>query len=366
LLTVARNLAIDLLRKRKREIETINDNYKISNDKKILLEDSTQELSEDEFEDSQLTLFFICCNPAIPEESQIALILKIFCGFSTAEIARAICTNEVTIQKRIYRARKTLQELNLKFEMPSSAELHVRLPVVHHVLYLIFNEGYHSGKIDLPIRDELVEDAMRLCWQICENTKIATADTYALMALFCFHASRLYGRIDNDGILLDFKHQDRTKWNNELIQQGKKLLYRSAKMNTPGIYFAEAAISCEYSIAKRYQETNWSNIIRWYDKLISLHPSSAYLLQRAIASGELHGVSNGIKELKKIENDEIAKVPAFHLAIAKWLSDLNQTDEAILAYEKALTLTHLAIEKAYIKNKIGQIKKGSPINGLPT
>lgn len=357
LFTVARNHAIDLLRKMKREKRLLDENkFQLQNENDFST-NSYADYSHQIFKDEQLNLMFICCDPTIPEESQIALILKIFCGLSTKEIARAFRIPEETIQKRIYRAHKALKVAQPAIKQLSTTELLKRLPVVLHILYLLFNEGYHSGKTDLPIRDELVEDAMRLCWQICESKEIDHFDSYALMSLFCFHASRLYGRVDEEGLLLDFKNQDRSKWNKELIKMGKTLLIKSSERNVSNVYFFEAAISYEYCISKRYEDIHWENVIDGYNRLLSIQNSPHYQIQKVIALGEMHGPELGLEELNKIDDKVRKHNLVYFLAKAKWLMDLQRYQEAIEAFHNALELTNLPAEINYIHNKITQLKK---------
>ncbi|MFN5557722.1 MAG: RNA polymerase sigma factor [Chryseotalea sp.] len=359
LFTVARNKAIDVQRKNnvaiKNKKDLLQEGYNLLPDFDVTIDKQWNE----EFEDEQLTLFFICCNPAIMEESQIAIVLKIFCGFSTKEIAHAFCTQEETIRKRIFRAQKTLEELNPTFVLPSSNELKNRLPVVHHILYLIFTEGYHSGKADFPIRDTLVEDAMRLCWQLCHSKKIVSGDTYALLALFCFHAARLYGRLNNVGLLVDFKFQDKTKWNYPLIEQGKVFLKRAVELDATSSYLAEAAIACEYCIAEGYKSVNWHNILKWYDRLLSSYYTPTYQIQKIIVLAELNGPAFALEALTKLEHDKnISNQLIFFLAKASWFSELNEPENALLQYTLALQHTKLPVEIRYIENKIEEIKKG--------
>ena len=198
-------------------------------------------------------MMFACCHPSIPEESQIAIILKTLCGFSISEIAQAFLTNEETISKRLYRAKERFRELKLSFQLPSEYELKQRTEIVHMVIYLLFNEGYHSSGSDSIIREDLIEESLRLGNMIFQNELVNSPETEALLALMCFHTARLGGRTDANGILLQLKDQDRSLWNQELIEQGRKFLNLASRGENLSAFHIEATIAYEYTIAPPVQ-----------------------------------------------------------------------------------------------------------------
>jgi RNA polymerase sigma-70 factor (ECF subfamily) len=250
-------------------------------------------------EDSQLRMIFACCHPLLARENQIALTLKTLCGFGISEIARALLVAEETVKKRLQRATLDLVEKNVKLEPPDRARLIERLDVVHQVLYLIFNEGYSCSKGEAAIRADLCEDAAHLCYLLCSHRDFSTPTTRALMALILFHAARLEARLDDHGSVLLMEDQDRTRWDARLIRRAQEFLDASAEGTSISAYHLEAGIALHHCTAKSYAETNWRAILFLYDKLLSIHRSPVYLLNRAIVVAELEGPASGIRALEE-------------------------------------------------------------------
>jgi RNA polymerase sigma-70 factor (ECF subfamily) len=266
---------------------------------------------DSEIEDSQLRMMFACCHPHLARENQLALTLKALCGFGNAEIARALLVGEETVKKRLQRATRDLVDHQIALDPPAAGELAGRLDSVHQVLYLLFNEGYSASEGETAIRTDLCEEAARLCHLLCSHPRFRTPATDALLALMLFHAARLESRLDPHGSILLLEEQDRSKWDQPLIQRGQEFLARSAEGTVLSAFHLEAAIAFHHCRARSYAETDWPAILRLYDALLTLQSSPVYLLNRAIVVAQIEGPQAGIGAL-----DEAGRDPAlrhYHL-----------------------------------------------------
>jgi RNA polymerase sigma factor (sigma-70 family) len=278
-------------------------------------EDGLDELFIDsEIEDSQLRMMFACCHPHLARENQLALTLKALCGFSNAEIARALIVGEETIKKRLQRATRDLIDHEIALDPPSGEELADRLDSVHQVLYLLFNEGYSASDGERAIRADLCEEAARLCHLLCSHPRFCTPATGALMALMLFHAARLDSRLDQRGSILLLEEQDRSKWDQRLIRRAQEFLARSAEGAVLSAFHLEAAIACHHCTAKSYAETDWPAILRLYDALLAIHRSPVYVLNRAIVVAQMDGPRAGIQALAVAGQDPVLR--HYHLVDA--------------------------------------------------
>jgi RNA polymerase sigma-70 factor (ECF subfamily) len=243
------------------------------------------EVPAEELAGDLLRLLFVCCDEAIPRESRIVLALKTLCGFGTAEIALRLFTTEANVHKRLQRARETLRAT-----MDEPMALPPRLPSVHEVLYLLFNEGYLSVENTAAIRRELCDEAIRLATLLAEDPVGAVPETFALLALMHLHRARFAGRIDAAGGLLLLEEQDRTRWDRDEMARGAAYLERSAGGDSFSRYHAEAGIAAEHCFAPSFAETRWQEIADLYALLERVSPSPLYTLNRAIAVAEARGV----------------------------------------------------------------------------
>lgn len=273
-------------------------------------EDIGQVFMEDEIHDSQLRMIFTCCHPSINRESQIALTLKTLCGFGIREVANALLSNETTINKRLYRAKKTIRESQLPFAIPQGKELENRLETVSLTLYLLFNEGYNSSLGNSTIKKELCLEAMRLCklmiHQFPEHKRL-----YALLSLMCFHAARFDARIDHNGALILFEDQDRSSWNRELINHGILYLGKSSQGSELSAYHIEANIAAEHCMASSFDTTNWPNLYKLYQLLEKLKPNPIISLNLAIIQSQTDGVEASLESIKQLRSNTI--LAEYHL-----------------------------------------------------
>jgi RNA polymerase sigma-70 factor (ECF subfamily) len=247
-----------------------------------------------EIPDDMLRMVFVCCQEAIPWESQLVLALKTLCGFSTPEIALRLFTSEANVHKRLARARERLRQGVPELETPPLETLRTRLGGVHHVLYLLFNEGYLSSHDEHAIRHELCEEAVRLAMLLAEHPVGATPEGFALLALMHLHMARLGSRVDAAGGLLLLEEQDRSRWDRENMQIGLAWLQRSASGDTFSRFHAEAAIAAEHCLAPSFAETRWKEIAELYEMLERISPSPLHTLNRAVAVAEWQGPAAGL------------------------------------------------------------------------
>jgi RNA polymerase sigma factor (sigma-70 family) len=274
-----------------------------------------------ELSDDLLRMLFICCDEAIARESQLMLALKTLCGFSAGEIALRLFTSEANVHKRLARARDRLREAPPDMVTPPLATLRSRLPSVHEVLYLLFNEGYLSAHAEMAIRRELCDEAIRLTTLVAEHPVGAIPETFALLALMHLHIARFAGRVDGEGGLLLLEEQDRSLWNRERMRIGTEWLARAASGEVFSRYHAEAGIAAEHCFAPSFAETRWAEIVDLYAMLERLAPSPLHTLNKAVATTELLGSAAGLAVLQLLET------PQWLLDSYLWdavLADLHQ------------------------------------------
>jgi RNA polymerase sigma factor (sigma-70 family) len=251
----------------------------------------------DEIRDDMLRMLFVCCDEDMPWESQLVLALKTLCGFSTAEIALRLFTSEANVHKRLGRARDRLRQAPLDVETPQLEKLRSRLPSVHGVLYLLFNEGYLSAHAEKAIRRELCEEAVRLAALLAEHPVGAVPESFALLALMHLHVARLGSRVDGMGGLLLLEEQDRSLWDREQIRLGLEWLARSAGGEVFSRFHAEAGIAAEHCLAPSFPQTRWKEIADLYAMLERITPAPLHTLNKAVAVAEWQGPEAGLAVL---------------------------------------------------------------------
>jgi len=346
---VARNKAIDYLR-RDKTFRDLSPQYSYLQQSETTLVPVVDGFFEEQaIQDSQLRMIFACCHPSIPVESQIALALKTLCGLSVSEIAKAFLKDEETIAKRIYRAKEKIRNEKIELELPHSSQLQKRIDAVLHCIYLLFNEGYNSSHQDRLIREDLCEEAMRLAFMLTQNGLTNLPRTNAMLALFCFQASRLQSRLDDHGNIILLKHQDRTKWYKPLIQKGFQFLEGATGENT-SVYHLEAAIAYLHAKAPSFEATDWKAIYQLYSILEEHHPTPFVALNKAIAAAYAIDKQSALEQLLAIKGLE--KYYLYHTAIGEIYCETDRKEVALQHYQKALTLTSSIVEQNFIKEKI--------------
>ncbi|MGZ5285923.1 MAG: RNA polymerase sigma factor [Flavisolibacter sp.] len=349
---MARNKALDLIRRDKNFRHNIRPQYSY-----LLAReqppgaDEIEIFGTENIKDSQLRMIFACCHPSIPPESQAALALKTLCGLNSAEIARAYITSEDTITKRIYRAREKIKSNHIQLELPAGAELKERLEGVLKCLYLLFNEGYNSSHPDQLIREDLCEEAMRLCLMLCQSNETAQPRIFALMALFCFQVSRFQARLDDKGNIILLKYQDRGKWHRPLIEKG--FYFMNMAVTGPfdtSVYHLEAAIASLHASAVSFEMTDWKGIYFLYQQLFDLQPGPVIELNKAIASAYAVNREFALNALKQIKG--LDKYYIYHASLAEILLEVGNKEDAIRHYAIAMALTTSKKEQELIKTKM--------------
>jgi RNA polymerase sigma factor (sigma-70 family) len=348
---VAKNQALDLIRREKLFGE-------ISQELAFFSEKEENTLGKlflnDEIEDSQLRMLFACCHPAIALESQITLSLKTLGGLSAAEIARAFLTTEDTINKRLYRAKEKIRNEHIVLEVPQSKELTIRLEAVLKIIYLIFNEGYSSSHPDQLIRQDLCEDAIRICLLLTRNTLTNLPKTNALLALMCFQVARFPARLDDKGAIVLLKNQDRSLWDNFMTSRAYEFFRRSSAGNEISEYHIEAAIASYHATAESFEKTNWEVILRLYNLLADIKPTPFIYLNIAIVKGYVFGAKVALEDLTRLES--LNQNYVYQTAKGDLYAELKDIVLARQCYEKALSLLTSEPEKRLIEKKLSQLK----------
>ncbi|WP_089373430.1 RNA polymerase sigma factor [Dokdonia pacifica] len=312
-----------------------------------------QELFLDsEIEDSQLRMIFTACHPYLNPKDRIAFALKTVSGFSSKEIAAALLSKEETIKKRLSRARTSIQKEHISFQIPKGKTLALRLDSVLEVLYLIFNEGFHSTKKEIIVRKELCAEAMRLCKMLLNHKNTKTTKSYALFAIMCFHAARIDSKTTHDNQLLDLQHQDRSQWYFPLIKLGNTAMHKAVETDTFSTYHYEAAIAAEHLKAKTFKDTNWKAILHWYECLYALQPMPIHLLNIAVVQLQDSRFRESYQLLQQLEPETLGQRSYLYYAT---LSDYYLTQEdykkAIMHMDIAIDLVTNQQEKEYLEKK---------------
>ena len=307
---------------------------------------------DDDIGDDLLRLIFTACHPVLSTEARVALTLRLLGGLTTDEIARAFLAAEPTIAQRIVRAKRTLAESRVPFEVPRGAELQERLSSVLEVIYLIFNEGYSATAGDDWLRPGLCEDALRL-GRILAGLAPAEPEVHGLVALMEIQASRSRARVGPSGepvLLLD---QNRARWDQLLIRRGLAALDRAQSLaSTPGSYTLQAAIAACHARARTAEETDWMRIVSLYSALAQLAPSPIVELNRAVAVSMAFGPAQALELVDALTSEPTLK--GYHLLPSvrgDLLKKLSRFDEARAEFERAAGLTRNSRERALLMER---------------
>lgn len=348
---VAKNRILDVLRREKVHEKAIS-----STEYPALEQESQIDewLDEAQLPDSLLRMIFVCCHPSLDRKTQIALTLKTLCGFGVSEIARGLLLSEETVKKRIQRARQSLAEANVSLELPGVRERAQRLDVVHDVLYLMFNEGYSTSQGIEPLREDICEEAVRLCHLLCES-HCAVPTTKALFALMLFHAARFEARVDTEGATVLLEDQDRTLWDRCLIGQAQYWLAQS-KTEQPSPFHLEAAIAMQHCISPSVAETDWTMIVQLYTRLSQLQDSPVYTFNRAIALAQAGNLEQALSELESLRDcPEFQNYPLLDCAFSRVYEQAGKTQAALDACLRALSRTKVPHEKELLQQRLRKL-----------
>jgi RNA polymerase sigma factor (sigma-70 family) len=304
-------------------------------------------------EDERLQLIFTCCHPALPRQAQIALTLRVVCGLTTAQIARAFLVHETAIAQRITRAKRKITEAGIPYRVPGDDELAARLTEVLAVIYLLFNEGYLATSGPPPESRDLAEDAEWLAG-LLHQLMPTEPEVAGLLALIRLHRARAAGRFGADGALVPLPDQDRSTWDREAIADAARLLTRTARRQRPGPYQLQAAIVACHAEAERFQDTDWEQIVLLYDMLLHLAPSPVTRLHRAIAVRYVAGARAAMAELDDLAGP-LDDYYLYHASRAELLRELGEPGRAHAADRRALELTANPAEQAVLQQRLARI-----------
>ena len=359
---VARNKALDALRRKKTETRIFEDLSELST--------STGQAAAAGFDalfapagitDSLLRMMFACSHPAIDRQSQLALMLKLLCGFSDKEIASALLISAEGARKRVYRAKKQIAESSIPFEIPDETEIGTRIGAVNEVLYLMFNEGYSSSSGEEAIREDLCEEAARLCHLLCtsdrfdnKNPELA-ASSRALLALMLYHAARFGSRTDETGNPVLLQDQQRSLWDRKMIVHADYWLMKS-EGETLTTYHLEAGIAQVHCRAGSFEQTDWQKIVSLYDRLIEINPTPIYALNRAVAVAHSGDPVSAISALEQIAGDpRLKNYFLLDCAFAESYLQKDEKEKARAHWEKALKAASSEHEKNFIAGRLKQL-----------
>ena len=305
-----------------------------------------------EIEDAQLRMIFTACHPKLDPRDRISFALKTVSGFSIKEIASALLTKEETIKKRLMRARKAIKKADIQFHIPQGKTLVERLDSVMEVLYLIFNEGFHSNSKNQLIREDLCGEALRLCQLLLKRKQTQLPECYALFALMCFHSARLPAKTSVDNEVLDLKQQDRTLWHFPLIQLGNFMMYKAVETDVFSCYHYEAAIAAEHLKADTFENTNWNTILNWYEALYNLQPMPSHVLTMAVICIQNKDFKKADSYFKQLQPEDLEqRVYLYYAAKADYYAETNDLSEALIQIDLALKTVTNTLEKAYLLKK---------------
>jgi RNA polymerase sigma factor (sigma-70 family) len=334
LYTVARRRGLDVLRRESRHRD------------KLALVPSPPDPQPDD----RLRLMFTCCHPALPRTAQVALTLRVVCGLTTAQIAKAFLIPESTVGQRITRAKRKISDAGIPYRIPSSDELGARLGEVLAVVYLLFNEGYLSSGGERAQSRDLVDDAEFLA-ALLHGLMPTEPEVAGLLALIRLHRARATARFDDNDEIVQLPHQDRTRWDHDTIADATRLLSRAAAFRRPGPYQLQAAIVACHAEAPRWEDTDWTQIVVLYDMLLHLAPSPVTRLHRAIALRYVSGPAAALSEVAALGSD-LDSYHLYHATRAELLRALGRTAEARDGDERALNATANPAEQNLLRQRL--------------
>lgn len=354
LTTVARRRATDLLRREAR--------FRVA--MPLLLDDAVEpdpaDATQNDWDvivpDDRLRLICTCCHPALAQETQVALTLRLLCGLTTAEVARAFLVSEPTMAARITRAKKKISGAKIPYRVPPPEELPERLTAVLAVVHLLFTTGHTAPTGADLVRSDLVSRALDL-GRMLRSLLPNDPGVAGLLALILLTDARRSTRTDRTGRMVLLKDQDRSQWNAEAVREGLALVGQSINTGGPDRYALQAAIAAVHARATTWQDTDWDEVVRLYDTLCTAWPSPVVALNRAVAVSLARGPEAGLAALAKIEDDPALRgygyLPA---AKADMLARLGRDAEAAASYEEAIALTDNDVERDFLRARLIQLR----------
>ncbi len=350
LTTVARNRALDL----RRRDETLTRSLPLLVIDRI--DAGPEDSSMDQVADDRLRLIFTCCHPAIAEEAQVALTLRLLCGLTTSEVARAFLVSEPTMAARLTRAKRKIATARIPYRVPPDAELSARIDAVLTVVHLLFTTGHTAPSGADLVRRDLIERSLDLA-RMLRALLPKDADVAALLALILLTDARSAARVTDDGRMLLLADQDRSQWDRKAIAEGVVLVREALRRRPPGRFALMAAIAAVHAEAPSWDDTDWREVVVLYDLLTTIWPSPVVALNRAVAVGLADGPAAGLEALDELGAEpQLAGYGYLAAARADFLRRLGRTDEAGLAYEEALLLTENQVERDFLEGRLLELE----------
>jgi RNA polymerase sigma-70 factor (ECF subfamily) len=310
-------------------------------------------LDDADYQDDVLRLLFVCCHPELPPAQQIALALRIVCGLSVKEIARAFLASESAIEQRITRAKTRIGEAQVPFDAPGPVERRERVAAVAAMVYLVFNEGYSATGGEAHVRATLCDEAIRLA-RLLLGLFPDDPSLLGLTALLLLQHARASTRLDAEGNIVLLDRQDRSRWDRSRIDEGVALLDTAMRSGRADPYLVQAAIAALHAQARLAEDTDWAQIDLLYATLEELRPSPVVTLNRAVAVSKSRGAAAALALIEPLEG-RLADYFHFHGVKGSLLADLGRSDEARRALERALELAKTPAEAAQIRLRLDEI-----------
>ena len=314
-----------------------------------------EEADMSQLPDDRLRLIFTCCHPALASEAQVALTLRLVCGLTTPEIARAFLVSEPTMAARITRAKKKIALARIPYRVPPAHELPDRLDAVLTVTHLLYTTGHTAPTGDQLVRADLVErslDLARMLYTLMPDDR----EVRGLLALLLLTDARRVTRTGANGRLLLLEEQDRTRWDRQAIGEGRQLVDQALRRGRPGRFALQAAIAAVHAEAPSYADTDWPEVLGLYNLLLAVWPSPVVTLNRAVAVAMVQGPAAGLAALEEIADDpHLATYPYLAATRADLLRRLGRAQDAAQAYRTALTLANNAAEKDFLTRRLAEV-----------
>jgi RNA polymerase sigma factor (sigma-70 family) len=358
LTTAAKRRAIDALRRRatlRSKMPLLVEPASTAEDE-VDVHEGVDGTADDVVPDERLRFIFMCCHPALPPEAQLGLTLRLVCGLSTADIARALLVSEPTMAARLTRAKRKISAARIPVRVPGAAELPDRLQTVLGVIHLVFTAGHTAPSGETVMRPDLMNEAIHLA-RVLRDLMPDENEVRGLLALLLAISARRASRTAVDGRVLPLAEQDRSVWDQSATSEAHELIVHSLRSGRPGRYVLQAAIASLHAEAPTYEETDWPQILLLYDALLSVWPSPVVALNRAVALSIVAGPSKALAEVEQLERDgRLAEYQYLPAIKADLLRKLGRPEEAARADRRALQLAGNEAERQFLAARLGEAR----------
>lgn len=306
-----------------------------------------------EIKDSQLRLLFAFCHPTLSAKSQLILTLRMIAGFSLQEISNGLGISLEATKKNLTRTKQSIKTKGLQMRVPYILQSNERLRNVHKIIYLIFNEGYNASSGTQHIKQDLCAEAVQLVKSLLASEKTHTSETHALMALMLFNLARFESRVSSDGLFIELSKQNRSLWDQEIINQAHLYLHSSKNNHQLTSFHVEAAIASIHCKSETYDDTDWCSILKLYDTLLNINPSPIVKLNRCIALGFCQGVNLALDALNDPNLANLLKGNfLYHITLGKFYYQTNNLSASRKHFTIGHRLTKVSTERNYVASLI--------------